>query len=279
MKKPFIGLVSLFILLAGLQPQAAQATTAFTLGVLPIHSARTLATRYEPLRAYLEEKLRQPVRLESAPDFARFQQRTLSGDFDLTITPAHFARLAQLEAGYQPLTHFAPDHDALLIYPLSRPLASANDLRGKTLAVIDRLAITVSAAMQYLDAQGLEAGRDYRVLEHRTHVSVAYSLLNGTAAAAVTTSQGLLQMPAEVREKVVVMKHVADIPAFVFLAKPDLPPAQAERMKSLLLAYPGSAVGEQFLRQIGYTAILPVNEQYMARADAYMKATRKALGP
>lgn len=265
-------------LLAYLPPSTAQATTAFTLGVLPIHSARTLAARYEPLRAYLEVHLKRPVRLESAADFARFQERTLKGDFSLTITPAHFARLAQQDAGYQPLAHFSPDHDSLLIHPTARPLAAA-DLRGKTLAVIDRLAITVAAAIGYLDEQGLEAGRDYRVLEHRTHASVAYSLINGTAAAAVTTSQGLLQMPEDVRGKLVVMRHVADIPAFVFLTRPDTPPAQVERFKSLLQAFPDTAAGGDFLRQIGYTGILPTSEQRMARADAYLKATRKALVP
>lgn len=268
-----------FGLLACLPPGAAQAATAFTLGVLPIHSARTLAARYEPLRVYLEANLNRPVRLESAADFARFQERTLKGDFNLTITPAHFARLAQQDAGYQPLAHFSPDHDSLLIYPTARPLATASDLRGKTLAVIDRLAITVTATLGYLEALGLEAGDDYRVLEHRTHASTAYSLINGTAAAAVTTSQGLLQMPEDLRGKLVVMRHVADIPAFVFLARPDTPPAQVERLKSLLLAFPGTAAGGEFLRQIGYSAILPTSEQRMSRADAYLKATRKALAP
>lgn len=266
-------------LLACLLPSAAQATTTFTLGVLPIHSARTLAARYEPLRAYLEDKLRQPVRLESAADFARFQERTLKGDFSLTITPAHFARLAQQDAGYLPLAHLSPDHDSLLIYPTARPLAAAADLRGKALAVTDRLAITVAAAIDYLEAQGLEAGRDYRVLEHRTHASVAYSLINGTAAAAVTSSQGLLQMPEDARSQLRVMRHVADIPAFVFLTRPDTPPAQVERFKSLLQAFPDTAAGGDFLRQIGYSAILPTSEQRMSRADAYLKATRKALSP
>lgn len=264
--------------LLGLLPALATAAT-FTLGVLPIHSARTLATRYEPLRAYLEANLKQPVRLESAPDFARFQERTMKGDFSLTITPAHFARLAQLEAGFQPLAHFTPDHDALLIHPRARPLAGITELRGKPLAVIDHLAITVTAAIGHIEDQGLEAGRDYPVLQHRTHVSVAYSVINGTAAAGVTTSQGLLQMPADVRDQVMVMKHVADIPAFVFIARSGMPPAQAERLKALLLAFPNSAAGEAFLRQIGYTSILPSTPQYMARADVYLKATRKALGP
>ncbi len=255
------------------------AAWAFTLGILPIHSSRVLVERYEPMRIYLERALRQPVRIESAPDFARFHARTMNGDFDLTITAAHFARIAQKDLGFQPLAQFLPDHDSLLIYSAERPLATPRDLKGKNLAVIDRLAITVMAAIQYLEDQGLESGQDYRVLEHRTHASVAHSLINGIAAAAVTTSQGMLQIPEDLRRKLVIQKHVADIPAFVFLAKPDLPRPQAERIRALLLEFPREAEGMEFLGYSGYSGIRTVNESAMKRADAYLKETRKALKP
>lgn len=267
-------------LLAGLLlAVTAQAAHAFTLGVLPVHSAWVLAERYEPLRAYLESHLRQPVRIESAADFARFQARTLNGDFDLTLTPSHFARLAQKGAGFQPLAQFTPDHDALLVYSADRPLTGIGDLRGKQLAVIDRLAVTVMATLSYLEEQGLEAERDYRVAEHRTHASVAYSLVTGLSAAAVTTSQGMLQIPEYLRHKLVVQKHIADIPAFVFLAKPDTPRIQVEHLKKLLLDFPTKAEGIDFLRGIGYTSVVEANETRLKRADAYLKATRKALSP
>jgi phosphonate transport system substrate-binding protein len=267
----------LFGLLAGLLPFSAQATPAFTLGVLPVHSARILAERYEPLRAYLEDHLKQSVRIESAADFARFQARTLRGDYDLTITAAHFARLAQKDAGFQPLVQFTPDHDALLIYSSEHPLAGVGDLRGKQLAVIDRLAITVMAALSYLEEHGLEADRDYRIAEHRTHASAAYSLISGLSAAAVTTSQGLLQIPEDLRRKLVVQQHIADIPAFVFLARPDASSARVERLKKLLLAFPAEAEGIDFLGQTGYTEIVEANEARMKRVDGYLKLTRKAL--
>jgi phosphonate transport system substrate-binding protein len=258
---------------------SAQAAPVFILGVLPIHSARILAERYEPMRAYLESRLHQPVRIESAVDFARFQERTLRGDFDLTITPAHFARLAQRDAGFQPLAQFTPDHDALLIYAANHPLKTVADLRGKQLAVIDRLAVTVMATLSYLDTQGLEAGRDYRLVEHRTHASAAYSLINGLATAAVTTSQGLLQMPDDLRGKLVVMKHIADIPAFVFLVKPDLPTVRAEQLKNWLLEFPSQAEGIDFLGSTGYGGVIPASEARLKRADAYLKTTRAALRP
>lgn len=256
---------------------AVQAAAAFTLGVLPVHSARVLAERYEPLRAYLEKQLKQPVRIESAADFARFQARTLNGDFDLTITPSHFARLAQQDAGFQPLAQFTPDHDSLLVASSDRPLAGIGDLRGKKLAVIDRLAVTVMAALSYLEEQGLEADRDYAVTEHRTHASAAYALVTGLSAAAVTTSQGMLQIPEYLRRKLVVQKHIADIPAFVFLVRPDAPRAQSEHIKTLLLNFPADPEGIGFMRNIGYTAVVAASETRLKRADAYLKATRKAL--
>lgn len=252
---------------------SAQAAPAFTIGVLPVHSASILTKRYEPLRAYLEAQLKQPVRVESAPDFARFHARTLKGDFDLTVTAAHFARLAQKEAGLLPMAQFTPDHDSLLVYAVERPLHQARDLRGKQLAVIDRLAITAMAAIAYLDEQGLDQDQDYRVSEHRTHASVAHALISGVAAAAVTTSQGMLQIPDDLRRKLVVQKHIADIPAFVFLAKP----AQAERLRGLVLGFPREVEGIDFLGQTGYSGLIPITEARMKKADAYLRAARRAL--
>ncbi len=257
--------------------QAAPAAPNFILGIVPVHSARVLAERYEPLRTYLEKTLKQPVRIESAPDFRRFHERTLRGDFDLTVTPAHFARIAQKDAGLQPLAQFTPDHDALLIYAAERPLASFKNLKGKQLAVIDRLAITVTAALQFLDTQGLEANRDYQVVEHRTHASAAYALISGLSAAAVSSSQGMLQMPDDLRRKLVVQKHIADIPAFVVIAKAAMGKAQSDQLKKALLAFPSEAEGIDFLGHTGYTTLIPANEAAMKRADPYLKETRKAL--
>lgn len=257
----------------------AHAQAGFVIGVPPIHSPRVLATRYEPLRTYLEVRLGVPTRVETAADFTRYHQRTLRGEFDLTITPAHFARIAQLDAGFQPLTYFLPDHDALLVLDAARPLQRISDLRGRNFAVIDRLAITVTAALAYLEEHGLEAGRDFRLVEHRTHASVAHAVTTGLAVAGVTTSQGLLQMAPELRERIVVHKHIADIPAFVMLARPGVERARVDRLREWLLAFPAEASGRAFMTHIGYGEIRPVTDAVMRRSDAYVAATRKAMRP
>jgi phosphonate transport system substrate-binding protein len=272
---PFVRLLTCVLLVTA--AATAQAASAFILGVPPIHSARVLTERFEPLRAYLEKQLGQPVRIESGADFRRFHKRLLRGDFDLTITPTHFARIAQLDAGFQPLAKFAPDHDALLMHAAERPLNSVTDLRGQQLAVIDRLAITATATLHYLATQGLEADRDYRIVEHRSHASAAYSLIGGLSAAAVTTSQGLKQIPADMRDKLLLQKHIADIPAFVMMAKPGMAPSRADRLKSILLAFPRQAEGIKFMSRLGYTKLSPIDAAHMKRADVYLNETRKAL--
>lgn len=260
-------------------PKPGREAPTLVIGVLPIHSTRVLVQRYEPLRAYLAAHLKQDVVIESAPDFARFHARTLRGDFDLTITPAHFARLAQLDAGFQPLVQFAPDHDSQLVYNADHPWTRTSQLKGKSLAVIDRLAITVMAALHDLSKQGLEPGVDFQVVEHRTHASVAHALVSGLSMAAVTTSQGMMQIPEDLRGKLVVYRHIADIPAFVFLAKPGTGQARAGQLKHLLLAFPNEMEGIDFMGRSGYTGLVPVSEATMKRVDPYLKQTRLALKP
>lgn len=266
------------LLLSCLWATTAQAGQALVIGVIPVHPTRVLVERYEPLRAYLEHQLKQPVRVESASNFASFHNRTVAGAFDLTITPAHLARLAQTDAGYVPLAQFEPDHDSLLIISNERPLASASELRGKKLAVIDRLAITVMAALDRLNSLGLKAEQDYQVVPHRTHASAVQSLTTGISQAAVSTSQGLLQIPEDQRAKLRVIEQINNIPAFVFLGKPRADDRNA-RLKALLLAFPGEMEGIDFLGHTGYARILATSETGMRRADRYLKETRRLLAP
>lgn len=266
-----------FLVLILLWLQAGLVQAALVIGVPPIHSMRTLAARYEPLRAYLEVQLGQPVYLESALDFSEYHARTLRGEFDLAVTPAHFARLAQQDKGFQPLIQFQPDHDSLLIFNADRPLDDLQRMKGQQLAVIDRLAVTVMAAIHFLDGKGLEAGRDYRVVEYRNHTSVGQALVNGAAMAGVTTTHGMKQIPEAIRNRLQVYTHIADIPAFVMVTKPGTTAAQRARIQQAVLAFARSEGGQDFLKSIAYSALIPADENLLKRVDGYIRETRKGL--
>lgn len=258
--------------------QAGLVHAVFVIGVPPIYSMRTLAARFEPLRAHLETRLGLPVYLESALGFAEYHARTQRGEFDLTITPAHFARLAQKDRGFQPVVQFQPDNDALLIYSVDRPLTHPGLMKGQQLAVIDALAMTVTATVHYLDEQGLESGRDYRVVVYRNHASVGQALTSGLAMAGVTTTHGLKQMPERTRSRLKVYAHIADIPAFVMLAKPAMSRVEVEHLRDAVLGFVRGQAGQAFLKDIAFADLVPADERLMKRADAYLKETRKGLG-
>lgn len=266
-------------LLAFITLGARAAERDFVIGVIPVHSARVLVERYEPMRVYLEKQLKRRAHVETSPDFKQFHARTLRGDFDLTITPAHLARIAQIDAGHTPLAQFKPDHDSLLIYNRARPLKLPQDMRGHRLAVIDPLAMTVIAALSFFEQYGLEALRDYRVDTYHTHAGVAHALMAGLADVAVTTSQGLLQIPEDLRDKLETYKHIADIPAFVCLARVGMDKDAVAKLRAAILAFPQTDEGFEFLGRTGYAGVYPINESGMKRADLYLKQTRAMLKP
>lgn len=252
---------------------------AFIVGIHPIHSMHVLAERYEPLRAYLEARLERPVYLESAPDFAEYHARTLRGDFDLAITPAHFGRIAQKDRGFHPLIQFQPDNDALLVCSMDRPLSNPDLMKQQQLAVIDPLAVTVMAVTHHLRAHGLESGRDYTVVPYHNHAGVARALVAGLAMAGVTTTHGMKQIPDALRGKLQVVMRLADIPAFVALAKPEASREESARLREMLLAFARGRTGQDFLKANGFTGFVPAEEKQLKRVDAYLKETRKGLAP
>lgn len=262
--------------LAGVGSAGAAGRT-LRLGLMPVYSIRALAMRYEPMRAYLADLLEQPVRIESAPDFVRYFKGILAGGFDIAVAAAHFARIAQLDAGWRPVVQFEPDTDTLLITRKGDGPARIAELAGKDVAVIDRLAITVMGALHYLESQGLRTDVDYRVVEHRTHASVVRSLLSGGCAMAVTASHGLHQLAPDQRAGIEVWRHVSDIPAFFVMAAPTLPAAQLERLRAGLLRFPREAAGLDFMARNSYTGLHPADEAAMRRADPFLKETRRMI--
>jgi hypothetical protein len=155
----------------------AQAASAFILGVPPIHSARVLTERFEPLRAYLEKQLGQPVRIESGADFRRFHKRTAARRFRSDHHPdalcphrptgRRFPAIGAVRARSRCLA----DACRRAAIEQRRRHCEASSLRSSTDSPSPS-----RRPCNYLATQGLEADRDYRIVEHRSHASAAYSL-------------------------------------------------------------------------------------------------------
>lgn len=103
-------------LLIGLPlPANAQPSNALEFGIIPYLPTPTILERYKPLRNFLEQRLHEPVSIVTAPDYPNFIERTQRREYPFVITASHAARLAELEAGYQPMLRPGWDTYATLL--------------------------------------------------------------------------------------------------------------------------------------------------------------------
>ncbi len=247
-------------------------------GVLPTLSPRVLLNNYQPFRVYLEHALNRPVEMVTATDFASFHKSTLAGDYDIVVTAAHLGRLAETERGYIPLATYKSANRAMVMTSRAAPLKSIRDLRGHTVAILDRYALIASQAMAWLDDQGLHEGADYRFVETPSHNSSAYSVLSGESTLAIISPAGWRQIPENIREDLQVYAKLPAIPGMMWLANPRLA-REAPRLKSILLAFsPDSPEGNQFFQVTGYQGMREITPEEMKSLDPYTRYLQKTLG-
>ncbi|MEO1767741.1 phosphate/phosphite/phosphonate ABC transporter substrate-binding protein [Thiobacter aerophilum] len=270
----------LLFLLASLAPAHAQPTApaALELGVFPYLSTRALLNTYEPLQRFLENRLGRPVLVVTAPDMRTFVERTLTGAYPLVVTAPHFARLAQVDAGYRPLLRPQRDLAAVFIVPHGGPVRSLADLRGKILATPDSLAIVTQQAINMLREQGLEPGRDVILRQMPSHNSSALAVREGAVDAAVLSNTAFLQLPLEQREGLALLARGRSLPHVMILARSDLGAAEAARFARLIQEFvEQTAEGRQFIDKLGYLGLRPPTEAELKSLDPYLPELRAAL--
>lgn len=267
------------VVMALLPLRLAAQENPLVVGILPTLSPRVLIGNYQPFRLYLERSLKRPVELVTATNFTVFHQGTIAGKYDLIVTAAHLARLAQMEAGYSPLTTYQSVNRAVLLTSQASPLKSIKDLSGATVATLDRSALIVSQTVIWLQEQGLQLSKDYRLLETSSHNSAAYSVLSGESVLAIVSPAGLKQMPADIQGGLQVFATLPPLPALMWLANPRLESA-VPRLKSVLLAFsPTLAEGKEFFDKTGYMNMREITPEEMKSLDPYIPYLKQNLGP
>lgn len=266
--------------LAGMSaPRAllAQRVPALEIGVLPNISARALLGQYQPLRDFFD-RVQQPVQISTAPNWSSFHERTLALEYDLVVTGAHLARLAQLERGLVPLLSYSPNIRALIGVAKARPMKDIMDLRGQVLVLSNPQSLVSMRGLQWLADKGLQRDRDFRTINVPTDDSAGSLVVRGDAVAALLSGGEFRATPDAVKPQFEIMLTLAEVPSFVVLASPRLSAPVQQALKNQLLAFAnGSAEGKAFFGNTGFSGIGEIPPGLMASIDPYVELTRKAL--
>lgn len=246
-------------------------------GIIPYLTPNVLMALFQPLRQHLEHDLERPVELYTAADVPTFAQRTLKTDFDIVVTAAHQARLAQLEGGYLPTARFTGPLHADVVVARNSPLQRLAELKGRRIAVTDRSILVNIAMARIFAGQGI-GERDLVYVPVNSQNTGILTVARGEADAAIIAHFALDQSPPEQRQAVRSLFRSPELPNVTLLTSPRLEPALRERIRASLLGLPNTADGAAFLEKSRFQSIRATDEAFMKKLDAYLPETRKQLG-
>lgn len=248
------------------------------LGVLPITSTRVLLKNYQHVAAYLERRLGMRIELETAPDFQTFHRKTLESRYDMIVTAPHLGRHAELDAGYLPLARYSAQHRTLIVMSKARPVRKAEELRGGSMAMIDSLTLASTEAHAWLRARGLQPGADYSVVLTPTPASAAHALVNGQTLLAVSSPQGLLNTPKELRDEIEVFVALPDMPSLMWLGHGRVNRLLPQITQALLAFAADAPDGQPFFEATGYQGLREVQTAELQAVDVHLPRLRGMMG-
>lgn len=263
-----------------LAPALAQAQTAprpLTVGLMPYLTTRALLANYQPIAVVLEQELKQPVQLLTAPDFDTFVKRVFDGEYDVVLLAPHYARLAVKEFGYTPLlVHKAPIR-GVMVTSRNNPLSSTEELRGQTIAVAERSALLVIVGATILGDEGLREGSDYQFVENISHSSALHSAITGKSRAALISYSALSLAAPELQKDTVIWRELNRIPGQFYIAHNRLLPERQKEIKAALLAFEKSQQGQEFFKKTKHGGFRDPNREDAEFLDRLLPETRRQL--
>jgi len=269
------------LLLAAAGHVAASADRPLVFGVFPNMTAKQTVEIYRPLANALERHLQRSIVVYSARDFKTFVERTRQGEYDILLTAPHLAWLARQDAGYRPLLKYVrPTHGLLVVKQASR-FQAPDELRGRTIATADAIAVTVLAVQAEMAANGLQRDTDYRTVDAGTHFNAAMQVINGRADAAMLGMHPYLLLPPEVRQQLRVLAKTPPLSSLMYLTHPRLRDREATAIRQALLDFAATPEGVSFMQHGGYGGFTAVDgselrafHPYALRAQEILRTTR-----
>lgn len=269
-------------------------------GILSGENEKDRIARYEPMVAYLKEKLGVEIEVFSAGNYDGVVQALAAGQIEFSwLGPsAYAAAWTETEGGVLPLFTTQQNDDSIGYYSVvaarcDAGYTSLDDLKGKTLAFADPDSASGYTVPYYnLHAQGYVPEDFFGAVPFSgSHESGIMGVVNGQFDAATTnwtneTAGNIQRMVSKNmidKDDVCIVWKSPLIMASPFTARANLPEGLIEDMKAVMLAMPTDAP-EAFKQVSGgdastSKAYVPVtHEQYQILIDMrdWFKANRRS---
>jgi len=246
----------------------------FELGVVPYLPTTKLVMAYQPLRGYLENELKRPVALSTAPDFVTFLERCLRKEYDAIVLGPGLGRFVQIEAGYQPLAVTSRNIKAIIIVERHAPYTRLKDLSGKRVAMLDPMIVLSQLGRETFRQSGMQPDRDYRIRIVKTPSNAAYAVLQGEVEAGVTTANLVPQLAEDMKHRLRVLAESREIPGLMFMLQPT-PALRIDQARDILMRFEKTEAGRQFIDAMVMDGLRKPSEREIKSLDVFLPEFRK----
>jgi phosphonate transport system substrate-binding protein len=166
-----------------------------TLGVIPAENASTTTDRYTPLTDYLSKELGVPVKLRVASDYAAVIEGQRAGNIQIGFYgPASYARAVITGVETEPMvvarhSNGLTGYYSVLYVTADSPYKSIEDLKGKTLALVDPNSTSGNNAPRYfLNKAGYDVDKFFaKAIFAGSHDNAVLALAQGTVDVAANS--------------------------------------------------------------------------------------------
>jgi phosphonate transport system substrate-binding protein len=212
--------------------------------LLPDENAATIIQNAQPLKAYLESKLKKDIELVVTTDYSSMIEAMRFGRIEVAyFGPLSYVLAKQRAPSIEPfavgVAHGSPTYKSVLIAPADGPVKKIADIRGKTVGFGDNASTSSHLIPRALLARnGLIGDRDYKYVHLGAHDAVARAVQAGQVQAGGLSQEIFKRLVAKGTidgAKVVVLAESDPIPNYPMVMKGDLVPPLKDAIRKAFL--------------------------------------------
>lgn len=215
--------------------------------------------KYRTLTDYLSATVKKQVRLESASDLKSLTSNLQNARYDLLLVrPSHISAKAMRDNKYTLVASAKGDAYTYFIVPKDSPLKKPGDIRGKRIAMPDKLAYPTSVGLAMLRDFGIKPEKE-NIQYFRSQEAVGYAVKQKLIDVGVVISYSKVAKEWKSGGDAILIES-KKLPFWSIIASPKMSQENIAKIRTALTKLNDSAEGEKIMKNIGINGFVPGNQ-------------------
>src|SRR3989344_1359758 len=228
------------------QPSGGNEIKVLGMGLMPADDAEEMIRDYEPVRAYLSEKLGMPVEIQVTSDYTAAIEAMRSKHIEMAWFGPFSYIIAKNMAGAEAIVNGVrrsdgkSDYHSVIVARADSGITKLEDLKGKSFAFVDPASTSGNLIpRKMLLENGIDPDKDFSTVFYAgTHNAVEYAIANKKVVAGADSDNSYDRMVKAGEIDPAVNKIIftsPSIPGSPIAIRGDLPQALKQKIKDALI--------------------------------------------